>query len=176
MKTTLSILICLSVSVAVEARPKSFKNPSEGELGTCSEIGGMWDGECVEDGKIQPAKLQIFQDHCTDIAFFDFDSSIPEVYKTGRSSQILTSKLADSFANFTAYASWSDDRLTFIVNRHFNFDFNYQHEAVRGSGEDTYTVTLKADQLQTSFKGKRSSSAGPAEPIEINCYYRRRPN
>jgi hypothetical protein len=159
--------------MAAEARPKSFKIVSEGEPGTCSEIGGLWAGECVEEGKPQQAKLQIFQDHCTDIAFFDFDSSIPQVYKIGREARVISSRFAESFANFTAYASWSDDRRILKISRLVNGEWT-ESRIIRNKMEETYVIALKGDDmLQTNLKGKVSSSDRHSETYETTCTYRR---
>lgn len=47
--------ICLVVSMNVEARSSFKKILSEGEPGTCSDIGGLWEGECIEEGKARNA-------------------------------------------------------------------------------------------------------------------------
>ncbi|HYX32282.1 MAG TPA: hypothetical protein VE954_04160 [Oligoflexus sp.] len=173
MRLFMSACICLGVSMTAEARSKLGKIMSDGEPGTCTEISGLWSGECIEDGKPLAAKLQIFQDGCTDIAFHDFDSSIPQAYKTGREATVQSTRLADAFVNFTAYASWSADRLSFFVNRIFNFEYIYQRKTVRGNGEETYIVSLKAEELQTSLKGKGTSSSGQMETYETSCTYHR---
>ena len=173
MRIVMSACILLTWSLVAQARPRFQKILSNGEPGTCSEIGGLWAGECIEDGKPRQAKLQIFQDGCTDIAFYDFDSSIPQVYKIGRETIVRNSKLSDSFANFTAYASWSDDRMSFIVSRLINFEYTYQHKTIRGNGDETYVVSLKGGELQTSSKGKGSNSSGEEGSDETTCTYRR---
>lgn len=142
-----------------------------GEPGTCSIIEGIWVGECIEEGKPRPAKLQIFQDGCTDIAFFDFDSPIPQVYKIGRESKVQSSKLADSFSTLTAYASWSEDRRTFQVSRLASSEYT-ENQLIRGRMEESYVVSLQDEEkLKTTLQGKYSSSNHPVEPYETRCNY-----
>lgn len=173
MRTIMSVCVCLVVSATAEARSRLKKILSEGEPGTCSEIGGLWEGECSDDGKPIQARLQIFQDGCTDIAFYDFDSSIPQAYKIGREATVQSMRFADAFVNFTVYANWSEDRRTFKINRLANSEYTL-NGIIRGKLEETFTVAFKAGSLlETTLKGRVASSDRAPETYLTTCSYRR---
>ncbi|HYX33379.1 MAG TPA: hypothetical protein VE954_09720 [Oligoflexus sp.] len=173
MKAFMSACLLVAIPLTAEARPKFHKILSEGEPGTCSMISGQWEGECSEAGKSLQAKLQIFQDGCTDIAFFDFDYPIPLVYKIGREGKVMHTRLADTFWNFTTYASWLEDRKTFTAKVLGNAEFTDQGKVTPVNKEESYTVSLKGETLETSLKLKIKRSNGSSDNYETICTYRR---
>jgi hypothetical protein len=174
MRKIMSACICLVFSIAAEARPKFEKKLMAGNPDTCPSLSGIWVGECNEDGSIMQAKLQIFQQGCTELALFDFDYPIPKIYTIGRENRTINPRNPDYFMNLTTYASWAKDGKFFQAMTYGNAEDSSLGKKIITTKKEDFSISMGASGLATvdHVETYRSDSQQTIS-YSITCTYNR---
>jgi hypothetical protein len=139
----------------------------------CVQLQGLWEGECTESGAMVAARLQVFQDGCTDLAFYDFDYPIPVHYKFGRINTTGNSPAFKSFHSSTFYSEWSEDQKAFSSKGYGSSQYTYSSKPVTNSVEFNFTAALNGEELLTEYESRLPNSTGPGSSYRLNCTYRK---
>lgn len=175
MKRSVMVAL-LSITGIAYARPGKIAHVRESypDPGIkCVQLQGLWEGECRESESMFTARLQVFQDGCIDLAFYDFDYPIPVHYKFGRVNTTGNSPAFNSFHSSTFYSEWSEDQKAFSSKGYGSSQYTYSSKPVTNSVEFNFSAALNGEELQTTYESRLPNSSGPGSSYKLTCTYRR---
>jgi hypothetical protein len=164
-----------SNSFAVTPAGKLLRTSYPAPPWVCARMEGLWEGQCEETlSRTYNARLQIFQDGCTDLALYDFDYPIPQIFRLGRENTTRSIDFMSTFSNITRYSEWSEDKSTFTSRLFFSSQYMPSDKLVTTAGEEVLSIALKDDVLH--FESDLHSTNGSGPSFRTVCEYRKSQN